>query len=172
MRICHMGLWVSAPSTALKGDLDPEGSTSACSGCRCVGPHPSVLAMPPHARRLGHRARIVIDTMLPSNAHPALPLGALDTDFDRFYEDFSRTSALPMRLAFGAAVFAATWIAPLLIGRLPPLTRHARGERERALQALTTSRSSTLRQLAVVMKTVISFCYGSDPRVRRAIGHR
>lgn len=128
--------------------------------------------MRPNPRRLGRRARIVIDTMLPSGSHPALPIGAFDADFDGFYDDFARTAAHPMRLAFGAALFAATWIAPLLIGRLPPLTRHARGDRERALQALATSHSSTLRQLAVVMKTVICLGYGADPGVRRALGHR
>lgn len=110
--------------------------------------------------------------MLPSGSHPALPIGVLDTEFDVFYDGFARTAALPMRLAFGAAIFAATWIAPLLIGRLPPLTRHARVDRERALEALATSRFSTLRQLSVVMKTVICLGYGADPGVRRALGYR
>jgi hypothetical protein len=110
--------------------------------------------------------------MLPSGSHAALPIGALDTDFDGFCEDFARTAARSMRLAFAAALFAATWIAPLLIGRLPPLTRHARADRERALEALAMSRFSTLRQLAVVMKTVISLGYGADPEVRKALGYR
>ena len=110
--------------------------------------------------------------MLPSGAHPALAAGAFDAGFDDFYDEFARTAVMPMRLGFAAAVFAATWIAPLLIRRLPPLTRHARADRERALGALASSGSPLLRQLATVLKAVICLGYGADPAVRRAIGYR
>lgn len=110
--------------------------------------------------------------MLPSGAHPRLAAGAFDTGFDDFYDEFARTSVAPMRLAFAAALFVATWIAPLLIRRLPPLTRHGRTDRERALGALVTSRSPLLRQLGTVLKAVTCLGYGADPAVRRAIGYR
>lgn len=123
-------------------------------------------------QRLGRRARVVIDTMLPSGADPALQLGAFDAGFDDFYDEFSRTASGPLRLGFRVALVAAIWISPLLIGRLPPLTRHRRGERERALHALATCGSLPLRQLVVVLKAVICFGYGADANVRRAIGYR
>lgn len=123
-------------------------------------------------KRLGRRARVVIDTMLPSGAHPALALGAFDAGFDDFYDEFARTAVGSMRLAFGTAIFVATWIAPLLIRRLPPLARHGRADRERSLSALATSRSPLLRQLVVVLKAVICLGYGADAGVRRAIGYR
>ncbi|HEX4743571.1 MAG TPA: hypothetical protein VFW12_02745 [Candidatus Limnocylindria bacterium] len=123
-------------------------------------------------KKLGPRARAVIDTMLPSGAaHRMLP-GAFEAGFDDFYDEFARTAVAPMRLAFGTALFAAIWVAPILIRRLPPLTRHSRADRERALGALATSGSPLLRQLATVLKGVICLGYGADPAVRRAIGYR
>ena len=110
--------------------------------------------------------------MLPSGVHPALAAGAFDAGFDDFYDEFARTAVMQMRLAFAAALFVATWIAPLLIRRLPPLTRHLRVDRERALDALATNRSPVLRQLTSVLKAVICLGYGADPAVRRAIGYR
>ena len=110
--------------------------------------------------------------MLPSGADPSLPLGAFDAGFDDFYAEFARTAAGPMRLGFGIAIFVATWLSPLMIRRLPPLTRHQPADRERALRALATSRSLVLRQLAVVLKAVICLGYGADPGVRRIIGYR
>ena len=110
--------------------------------------------------------------MLPSAAHPTLAAGAFDAGFEDFYDDFARTAVAPMRLAFAAALFVATWVAPLLIRRLPPLTRHGRADRERALDALAASGSPLLRQLATVLKAVICLGYGADPAVRRAIGYR
>ena len=110
--------------------------------------------------------------MLPSGAPPRTLPGAFEAGFDDFYDEFARTAVAPMRLAFATALFAAIWVAPILIRRLPPLTRHSRTDRERALGAFATSRSPLLRQLATVLKAVICLGYGADPVVRRAIGYR
>ena len=120
---------------------------------------------------LSKRARVVLDTLLPSEAHPTLKYGVFDTDFDAFWLDFESTALPAWRWGFYAASWAATWIAPLLIRRLPPLTRYDRPTRERALAAMETSRIYFLRQMMGLLKTIVSFGYGADRDVRDSIGY-
>ncbi len=120
---------------------------------------------------LDSRAHLVLDTLLPSHAHPTLTTGLLDAGLDEFWSAFQRTAPPMPRRAFQAAVLAATWLAPVLIGRLPPLARLDRPTRERALAALGASRVPLLRQLFLVLKTVTSLAYGADPAVRRAVDY-
>jgi hypothetical protein len=115
------------------------------------------------------RTRVVIDTLLPSGAHPALSRGALDVEIERLLREFQAAAPPRIRTAFRAAVTAATWVAPVLIGRFPPLRLHRRETRERALQAMAGP--YLLRQLLGLLKTVVAFAYGADPEVRNAIGY-
>jgi hypothetical protein len=119
---------------------------------------------------LNPRERCVLDTLLPSGAHPTLKLGIFDAGFDEFYKDFSANGLWTMRLGFKGALFVGAWIAPLLIGRLPPITLHDRPTREAALEALGSTRFYLLRQMMLVLKAVASFCYGANRDVRDAIG--
>jgi hypothetical protein len=120
---------------------------------------------------LSRRSRLVLDTLLPAQAHPTLPDGIFDAGFDKFLLDFQSTASPVLRRGFWAALFAATWIAPLLIFRLPPLTRLERPVRERALLAMETSRVYLLRQMMLLLKSTVCFCYGADSDVRDAIGY-
>jgi hypothetical protein len=120
---------------------------------------------------LSHQSRLVLDTLLPSQAHPDRSLGLMDSGFDSFWSDFDRTALPALRWTFRAALFTAIWVAPLLIGRLPPLGRHDRPVREQALAALGSSSLPVLRQMLLILKTVAGFCYGADPIVRQAIGY-
>jgi hypothetical protein len=111
---------------------------------------------------LSPASRLVLDTLLP---------GAVSTPaFDEFWAEFERTALPAWRWSFRAAALTATWVAPLLIRRLPPLARHDRPTRERALAALGASRSAFLRQMLSMLKTVLSLHYGADPAVRALIG--
>jgi hypothetical protein len=120
---------------------------------------------------LNHAARVVLDTLLPSNAHPVLALGLFDAGFDAFWADLERSALPAWRWGFRAAVFTAVWVSPLLIRRLPPLTRLDRPTRERALAALGDSNVYLLRQMLTLLKTMAGLCYGADPRVRQALGY-
>ena len=120
---------------------------------------------------LAMRTRVVFETLLPASAHPKLPLGVLDTRFDAFSDAFARDATPLIRNALRLAVFTATWIAPMLVGRRPPLARLSLDERERALEAMAASSNGLLRQLVVLLKLVAALCYGGDPRVREAIGY-
>ena len=120
---------------------------------------------------LNHRARVVLDTLLPAGEHPALPYGVFDAGFDAFLSEFERSTLPSLRRTIRAALFAAIWIAPLLIGRLPPLGLHDQPIRERALTAMANSRYYLLRQMLQLLKTTACFCYGADPGVRDAIGY-
>lgn len=119
---------------------------------------------------LDPRSRVVLDTLLPSNSHPTLPLGIFDAGFDEFFAEFEKTSIWRMRLGFKAALWAAVWVAPALIGKVPPITLHDRDSREKILEAMGRSPAYPLRQLFLVLKAVAAFCYGAHPAVRDAIG--
>lgn len=120
---------------------------------------------------LSKQARIILDTLLPSGAHPTLKYGVFDAGFDTFWVEVEHTALPSLRWGFHVALFAATWIAPLLIHRPPPLTLHDRPSRERALAALGSSRLYILRQMLQALKTIVCFCYGADRNVRDAIGY-
>ena len=120
---------------------------------------------------LSRSARVVFDTLLPASAHPQLPLGVLDTRFDAFYDAFARETTPLIRNGLRLAIFTATWVAPLLIGTRPPLRRLSLDERERALEAMSSSSNGLLRQLVVLLKLVAALFYGADRRVREAIGY-
>ena len=115
--------------------------------------------------------RVVFETLLPADADPRLPLGVRDTGLDAFYDAFVRDATPFIRTALRAAILAATWIAPALIRRRPPLGRLSLDERERALEAMAASSNVLLRQLVVLLKLVAALCYGADARVREAIGY-
>lgn len=114
--------------------------------------------------------RAVVDALLPSGSCPELPFGAFDAGFEEFHADFARTAPAGLRLGFRGALLAAIWLSPLLIRRLPPFTRLSAEDRERALEALGRSRVYHVRQCLILLKAVVSFCYGADARVRKAVG--
>ena len=121
--------------------------------------------------RLNRLDRAVLDALLPPRAHAMLPLGVLDSGFDRFLIEFESDGAPPLRRVFRLSLIAAGWLAPLLIRRLPPLSRLSPQDRERALESMDRSNITILRQLMRVLKTVVAFHYGSVLSVRQAIGY-
>ena len=120
---------------------------------------------------LSKQSRIVLDTLLPSGVYPDLKYGIFDAGFDEFWSEVERTALPSLRWGFRVALFTAIWIAPLLIRRLPPLSLYDQLTRERTLAAMESSRFYILRQLFVVLKTTVGFCYGADPNVRDATGY-
>lgn len=115
------------------------------------------------------RERAVMETLLPAGDHDVLP-GALEAGFEEFYARFQATALPSMSLGFKAALWTAAWVAPVLAGRLPPITRLPAAERERALEAMGSSRLYLLRQMMLLLKAVTSFHYGAQAPVRKAIG--
>ncbi len=85
--------------------------------------------------------------------------------------DFEASAPADFRRIFRLALVTAGWVAPLLIGRLPPMSRLNSHDRERALAAMDKSHLPELRQLVIVLKTVASLHYGGLPEVRQAIGY-
>jgi len=115
------------------------------------------------------RQRAVIEAMVPEGGHPSLP-GAFSSGFAQFHARFQETALLSMRLGFWAALLAGAWLAPILIGKLPPITRLSIDDRERALEALGKSRFYFVRQMLLLLKAIISFHYGAQRDVRDALG--
>lgn len=115
--------------------------------------------------------RAVLGALLPSGASSLLPQGLLDTGFEGFLDTFEAVAPADFRRVVRLALATGGWLAPLLIGRLPPMSRLNSDDRERALAAMAQSRLPELRQLVIVLKTVASLHYGALPEVRRAIGY-
>ena len=111
----------------------------------------------------------MVDTLLPEGVQPAPSRGALGAGWEEFHRAFERQAVGRLRLGLRAALFVAIWVAPALIGRIPPITLYGRATRERALEALGRSRLYPLRQLLGLLKLTVALCYGADPEVRRAI---
>ena len=120
---------------------------------------------------IGPVDRAVLGALLPSGASSLLPLGLTETGFEDFLHEFSAKAPPDFRRAFGLALFAAGWVAPLLVARLPPISRLSFDDRERALAAMERSRVPELRQLMRVLKTVASLHYGGLAAVRKSIGY-
>jgi hypothetical protein len=116
------------------------------------------------------RDRAVLDALLPAGGTEGFP-GAFESGFETFEAGFSADAPMTMRLGWRAALFAAAWISPLLIRRLPPLDRLRPEDREAALEAMGKSRFYLLRQVFLLLKAVTSFGYGSTKAVRRAAGY-
>lgn len=114
--------------------------------------------------------RAVVEALCPSDACPELPLGALDAGFEDFYARLPQTAPASLYWSFRGALFVATWLTPLMIGKLPPFTRLSADDRERALEALGRFPVYPIRQCLTLLKAVVSFCYGADERVRKAVG--
>ena len=108
------------------------------------------------------RERAVLEALLP---------GAFEAGFEGFEAGFRADAPVMMRFGWRGALFAAAWVSPLLIMRLPPLDRLPASEREAALEALGKSRVYLLRQIFLLLKAVTSFGYGSTKAVRREVGY-
>jgi hypothetical protein len=121
--------------------------------------------------RLRRRHVVVLETLLPDDAHPELRKGLRASGFEDFYRDFHATGNFKLRLSFRVGLFVATWFSPLLIGRIGPLSYYRRETRERALRKLFSSRFYLLRQTSLALKLVLSLCYGADPDVRKVVGY-
>lgn len=119
---------------------------------------------------LSARDLAVVDALCPSGANAKLARGALEAGFERFYEAWSREANPALRWCFKGALLAGAWLAPVLIGRLPPITRLAPAERGRALETMFSHRLYVCRQLGLTLKMVVAFSYGADPEVRAAVG--
>ncbi len=100
-----------------------------------------------------------------------LPQGLLNTGFEDFLVEFDAAAPADFRRVFRLALVAAGWVAPVLVGRVPPMSRLNSDDRARALAAMDRSRLPELRQLVIVLKTVASLHYGALPQVREAIGY-
>jgi len=121
--------------------------------------------------RLSPTDTAVLDALLPGRAHPVLVSGISETGFERFLDDFERAAPRHLWRAFRIGLFTAAWVAPVLVRRVPPITRLREADRERALAAMASSSMPELRQLLSVLKTVTSLHYGGLPEVREAIGY-
>ncbi len=82
-------------------------------------------------------------------------------------EDFLARAGARTRFLYGAAVLALTVLAPLVIGRLPPLGRLPVRERARALSVLEHSRFGAP---VLAVKALLCVLYYEHPDAAREVG--
>ena len=81
--------------------------------------------------------------------------------------DLLRHAGGRARLLFQLCLALVSWLAPLWIGRLPPLRRLSIGDRVRALSRLEDSRQGA--SLVLACKAVLCMVYYEDEGAARAI---
>ncbi len=120
---------------------------------------------------LTKRDHIVLDTLLPAGGNPDLEPGYDPRAFSSFYAKWKSDAVFSMWIGFVAALFVCVWIAPMLIGKIPPISLYKRETREQVLMALYNSKYNVLRQVVFLLKATVSFWFGTDDRVRDALGY-
>lgn len=113
---------------------------------------------------------VVFDAILPSGAHPKLPLGARDVPYAGFFDDAERFAPFELLLGLRAALWVV-WLSPLvLLGKPRTFGGLSADDRLRVLVRLQASRIYFLRELPGIAKTVAALAYCGLPEVQRAIG--
>lgn len=110
-------------------------------------------------------ARTVAEALFcgPEGPPPASRLDWLIDDID----DFIAQSGPRVRAIFAGGVFAATWLAPPLIGKLPPLARLSIPERCEALEKME---QTPLGLPLLGVKAMLSILYYEHPDALRDAG--
>lgn len=111
-------------------------------------------------------ARAIMEGLFASDDGPP-PGDRLDWVM-RDLADFFGHVNLRARLLFRACVFAVTWIAPLLLFALPPLSRLSVDDRVRALERMERSPLFSMPFLGA--KALLSIVYYEHPDAAREIG--
>jgi hypothetical protein len=101
----------------------------------------------------------LVDVILPPGANDRLPLGATDAGVVEFFEQ--HLAYLPLRTRIGLRAGVA------VLGAAARL--HPRGAC-RALDRLADSRLYAVRELVVLLKSVVCLGYFTHPDVRRTVG--
>ena len=83
------------------------------------------------------------------------------------FEDFLVGAGTRARVLLRVSAALATWLAPLLIRRLPPLSRLESTERISALEALE---SSTIGTPLFALKAILSLLYYEHPESAAELG--
>ena len=121
--------------------------------------------------QLSARDVVVLKALLPAGEEAAVRVELDPSAFEVFLGELQEQAPLKLWRAFRLGLLTAAWLAPLLVGRPPPIDRLSPDSRERALRAMAESRVPELRQLVTVLKSVVSLHYGGLPSVRKEIGY-
>lgn len=118
--------------------------------------------LPPRVLRA---ARAVAEALFATEEGP--PPGDRLDYLERDLADFFGHVTLRARLLFRACLATVFWLAPLLISRLPPLSRLAPEERVRALERLE---ATPLSLPLLGAKAILCIVYYEHPDAAREIG--
>lgn len=128
--------------------------------------YPSLRASRPGLPRRALRgARCLAEALFARDDGPA-PSERLDW-LEQDLSDFFAHVTLRARLLFRACVATLVWIAPLLIARLPPLSRLSASER---VEALHRAERTPLSLALLAAKAILCIVYYEHPDAAREIG--
>jgi len=117
-------------------------------------------------RRRKDREMVLIASALFASHRGAPPPGRLHWLIAEL-NDFLYGAGLKARLLMGFSATLATWVSPLLVRRLPPLSRLTASERIEALEALE---ASTLGTPLFALKAILSLLYYEHPDAAAEVG--
>jgi len=121
--------------------------------------------MDPPPRRVVARARAIAEALFATEAGPppAARLAWLLDDFG----DFAAHAGPRARFLLALCSFAVTWLAPLMVWRLPPLARLSVADRSEAIERL----ERTPLSVAVLgIKAILCILYWEHPDAMREMG--
>lgn len=118
--------------------------------------------LPPRTLRA---ARVVAEALFSTSDGPPPPerLDYLERDL----ADFFGHVTLRARLLFRACLATVFWLAPLVLGRLPTMSRLSLADRVRALE---TMEATPLSLALLGAKAILCIVYYEHPDAARAIG--
>ena len=119
--------------------------------------------LPPRAIR---RARHVAEALFSTYGGPPLAsrLDWMEEDLSDFFGNANWRAAF----LFRACLFTVTWLAPILLWRLPPIGRLAVADRVEAIERFERVPFAVLTVLAV--KAILSLMYYEHPATAHEIG--
>ena len=120
----------------------------------------------PAPRSARGRALVVIAQALFTSAAGPPPPARLRWLIAEF-NDFQIGAGLKARLLMGVSTALATWLAPLRIRRLPPLSRLSAADR---IDALDSLESSLLGTPLFALKAILSLLYYEHPDAADELG--
>jgi hypothetical protein len=112
----------------------------------------------------------LFDTMLPSGAHPRVPLGARDVPMERFVDDLLAQTAPRFLLGLRASLWVIVLSPLLVLGRPRTFLGLSPANRLLLLDRLRAHPRYFVRETINVVKAVACLGYCALPSVRAQVG--
>jgi ABC-type amino acid transport system permease subunit len=115
-------------------------------------------------------ASCIFDTIFPSGAVGALPVGTSGVPMRRFLDSLAAHAPVDAVLGLRAATFIIFWFGALFIGRVGAFARLDVAQRVAVLERMAHHPIYLVRELPMLMKTIGAMGYGGVPLIQQQVG--